>query len=206
MHVGGIARLWPDGPHVPSMLSSCDDKYERWREIYQWNNVRCMMDKKMDALVEALHTSLDPLSLFFVDDVDIPDHVMHELRLQKDHPMEIVDLVRNLFALFVSLWPPDERDRCDVEDMYTQDRTTIEDMWPSRARFFNQLHWTLRTYASEHDRALLQFYNRRNWEVVRRLVRALPIMWHWVDVANEPGSAGYVNGMRGCVDVLITDC
>lgn len=205
VHVHGIAHLWPDGPHVPFMMFSSDAKFERWREIYKWNNVRCMMDKKMDALVEAFNTSLDPLSLFLVESVDVPDHIIHELRLETEHPKGIMDIMRNLFAMFVSIWPPDERDRFDADDMYYYDRTTIEDMWPSRSRFMNQLHWTMRSYASEHHQTLLEFYNRRNWNVVRRHVRAMPVVWHWVDMANKPGSAGHVNGMRACADVLTVE-
>lgn len=159
---------------------------------------------KGTAFVRSFDRAMDPveMTLGFRISSMLPNRTWE--RLYSHWPPRFVDTASTVCSCFLSF--TDWKDEEWTEQMYerlppdwAEKRREIEAEWPLRHALIMQLEVEIENVCAYDADAVVSFFQgkaRRHWALVRELAKAQSVVSYWVHLANRPGSAGFLNGMR----------
>lgn len=163
------------------------------RERYEQSLAR----KKCDSILEMFDRLLDPFEMYFLDGGGIPHRVWVNM-VYKCPPgvLRVIQDTCSAFAQF-SDWgwekgngPPGD---------WKENRQAIEDDCPLRKELMTHLNDRLMDFCDDFSSDIVQWYKHKammRWKKVKAYVDKGILIKYWIHIANKPGSAGHLSGIR----------
>ena len=158
----------------------------------------CLATKKCDSVLDMFDRLLDPFEMYFLDDQGIPSRVWAAMVWEcPPSALQVIQDTCSAFARF-SDWRWEKPPEPPTD--WKENRQAIEDGCPLRPQLMAHLKDRLMDFCCDGGAEdIVQWYRHeaaRRWKKVRSYVDKEAVIKYWIHIANKPGSAGHLSGIR----------